>query len=201
MTLAIADVSLDDLQARLVLRPDGRSNLEEAFAKPGAPAPAKRPAKPAKTSGAKPAATVARAPPHAVRPARVRRADVDHHRAGQPAARPDHVHRSVGSTGLHGGSDRSGGARLGPVVGRRQHRRRRHPRRDQPIGRAGDHREDQPAREGHLARHAGERERRRAAARQPVQRKIRRLRDQQGEARSRPQLQDRRTQARRAATS
>ena len=62
MTLAIADVSLDDLQARLVLRPDGRSNLEEAFAKPGAPAPAKRPAKPAKTSGAKPAATVARGP-------------------------------------------------------------------------------------------------------------------------------------------
>ena len=71
----------------LVLRPDGRSNLEEAFAKPGAPAPAKRPAKPAKTSGAKPAATVARAPPRPPSgPRAVRRADVDH-RSGRSTCR------------------------------------------------------------------------------------------------------------------
>jgi len=44
MAIAIGDVALGNFQSRLVLFPDGGLNLEQAFAKPGAAAPA--PAKP-----------------------------------------------------------------------------------------------------------------------------------------------------------
>ncbi|HMF42201.1 MAG TPA: DUF748 domain-containing protein [Polyangia bacterium] len=60
--VAIGDVGLSDLQARVVLSPDGRLNLEDAFAKPGAPTAPKRPPRPTKSSGARLTTTAARAP-------------------------------------------------------------------------------------------------------------------------------------------